>query len=355
MLLNVSPQSSSNAASSPRWLDNADSAQAATLSKSFFVLSITSGTPEAWEAEGDSFLLWTDTIWWEYSSKKLESTETSRALENSRHCERIRVRSLRSMAADRGASPEALEMALSRLQKLASHLDAEPVSAKALLSAEPTASRLSAKHNQLKAEKLQAFMAGSYKADKERIYDFFKKHPELQTPVEISKAEHRELAFKQMQALVHEVGLKPLTYLMTDPAKYYNVFEAIGTIDLSLSIKMGVQYSLWGGSVVNLGTQKHKDKYAVAIENLEAPGCFAMTELHHGRIANPLFKVEASCFLNEMSCSVLTSFNQVLITFNRVSLYFSSEALSGRTARSLEKVLNIYFQARNGAPVYNSW
>lgn len=198
------------------------------------------------------------------------------------------------MAADRGASSEALEMALSRLQRLASHLDAEPVSAKALLSAEPTASRLSAKHNQLKAEKLQAFMAGSYKADKERIYDFFKKHPELQTPVEISKAEHRELAFKQMQALVHEVGLKPLTYLMTDPAKYYNVFEAIGTIDLSLSIKMGVQYSLWGGSVVNLGTQKHKDKYAVAIENLEAPGCFAMTELHHGRIANSLFMVEAS-------------------------------------------------------------
>lgn len=180
------------------------------------------------------------------------------------------------------ASAGAMEAALNRLQKLVLHLGSEAGFESSLLSPQPTAARLSEKHSQLKAEKLQAFMAGSYKADKERIYAFFQNHPELQTPVEISKVEHRELAYKQMKALVQEGGLKPLTLLMTDPAKYYNVFEAIGTVDLSLSIKMGVQYSLWGGSVVNLGTQKHKDKYAVAIETLEAPGCFAMTELHHG-------------------------------------------------------------------------
>jgi len=40
--------------------------------------------------------------------------------------------------------------------------------------------------------------------------------------------------------------------------------------------------SLWGGSVINLGTQKHKDKYYDGIDNLDYPGCFAMTELHHG-------------------------------------------------------------------------
>ncbi len=41
--------------------------------------------------------------------------------------------------------------------------------------------------------------------------------------------------------------------------------------------------SLWGGSVVNLGTQKHRDKYLEGISTLRYPGCFAMTELHHGR------------------------------------------------------------------------
>lgn len=42
--------------------------------------------------------------------------------------------------------------------------------------------------------------------------------------------------------------------------------------------------SLWGGSVMNLGTKKHRDKYFDKIDNLEYPGCFAMTELHHGEL-----------------------------------------------------------------------
>lgn len=41
-------------------------------------------------------------------------------------------------------------------------------------------------------------------------------------------------------------------------------------------------YSLWGGSVINLGTKKHRDKYFDGIDNLDYTGCFAMTELHHG-------------------------------------------------------------------------
>ncbi|XP_010445290.1 PREDICTED: acyl-coenzyme A oxidase 2, peroxisomal-like isoform X2 [Camelina sativa] len=58
--------------------------------------------------------------------------------------------------------------------------------------------------------------------------------------------------------------------------------EAVGSVDMSFGIKMGVQYSLWGGSVLNLGTKKHRDKYFDGIDNLDYTGCFAMTELHHG-------------------------------------------------------------------------
>lgn len=65
-------------------------------------------------------------------------------------------------------------------------------------------------------------------------------------------------------------------------AKYAAVFETLGYHDLSLVVKFGVQFGLWGGSVLWLGTQKHHDQYLKDIGSLELPGCFAMTETGHG-------------------------------------------------------------------------
>jgi len=58
-------------------------------------------------------------------------------------------------------------------------------------------------------------------------------------------------------------------------------FETLSHFDLSLAIKFGVQMGLWGGSVYNLGTEKHH-KLLSKIMSLELPGCFAMTETGHG-------------------------------------------------------------------------
>jgi len=64
--------------------------------------------------------------------------------------------------------------------------------------------------------------------------------------------------------------------------KYCTVFEEISKYDLSLAIKFGVHFGLFGGSVASLGTKKHHDKYLKDIANMKLPGCFAMTEMHHG-------------------------------------------------------------------------
>lgn len=64
--------------------------------------------------------------------------------------------------------------------------------------------------------------------------------------------------------------------------KYCTVFEEIAKYDLSLCIKFGVHFGLFGGSVASLGTQKHHNKYLNDIATMQLPGCFAMTEMHHG-------------------------------------------------------------------------
>ncbi len=56
----------------------------------------------------------------------------------------------------------------------------------------------------------------------------------------------------------------------------------LGYHDLSLAVKFGVQFGLFGGSVASLGTQRHHEKYLTDIGTLELPGCYAMTEAAHG-------------------------------------------------------------------------
>lgn len=67
-----------------------------------------------------------------------------------------------------------------------------------------------------------------------------------------------------------------------DMGGYFAIMETLSYHDLSLVIKFGVQFGLWGMSVYFLGTEKHHEKYLQKIGSLELPGCFAMTETNHG-------------------------------------------------------------------------
>jgi acyl-CoA oxidase len=59
-------------------------------------------------------------------------------------------------------------------------------------------------------------------------------------------------------------------------------FETLAYSDLSLLVKCGVQFGLFGGAVHHLGTRKHHEAYLKRIATLELPGCFAMSETGHG-------------------------------------------------------------------------
>jgi acyl-CoA oxidase len=67
-----------------------------------------------------------------------------------------------------------------------------------------------------------------------------------------------------------------------DPGGAIAAFEMLGHGDLSLLVKCGVQFGLFGGAVHHLGNEKHHEKYLRDIANAKLPGCFAMTESGHG-------------------------------------------------------------------------
>ncbi len=60
------------------------------------------------------------------------------------------------------------------------------------------------------------------------------------------------------------------------------MIEMLAMSDLSLMVKAGVQWGLFGGAVENLGTERHHEAYVKDIISLALRGCFAMTETGHG-------------------------------------------------------------------------
>ncbi len=67
-----------------------------------------------------------------------------------------------------------------------------------------------------------------------------------------------------------------------DPRAFLAVFETLAYHDLSLTIKFGVQFGLFQGSVQLLGTEWHHRTFLPAISRGELLGAFAMSELGSG-------------------------------------------------------------------------
>ncbi len=107
-------------------------------------------------------------------------------------------------------------------------------------------------------------------------------HPPGHEPTEV----HRERTFQGLRTIADD-GLGRLAYPVRhggegEVAGSMVVFETLGYGDLSLLVKYGVQFGLFGGSVYQLGTEKHHARFLPAIGTLELPGCYAMTEVDHG-------------------------------------------------------------------------
>ncbi|WP_395657015.1 acyl-CoA dehydrogenase family protein [Nocardioides sp.] len=59
-------------------------------------------------------------------------------------------------------------------------------------------------------------------------------------------------------------------------------FETLAYGDLSVLVKVGVQFGLFGGAILQLGSKHHHDAYLADLVSGRVMGCFAMTESGHG-------------------------------------------------------------------------
>ena len=135
-------------------------------------------------------------------------------------------------------------------------------------------------------KKLSKYLDGKHVALRKKVRQFFL-DPKLSLDrIPERKDDYRELIFEWCEMTAQE-GWGALAFPKfaggkDDVEKYMAVFEELGYHDLSLTIKFGVQFGLWGGSVYWLGTEKHHRKYLKDIGTLALPGSFAMTEGGHG-------------------------------------------------------------------------
>ena len=107
-------------------------------------------------------------------------------------------------------------------------------------------------------------------------------YPDTETP----KEEMREIVLGWTQLLADQ-GIGALAFPeyaggKGDIEQFIASFETIAYHDLSLTIKFGVQFGLFGGSIRALGSEEQKRKYLADAGSLALPGCFAMTERGHG-------------------------------------------------------------------------
>jgi len=99
----------------------------------------------------------------------------------------------------------------------------------------------------------------------------------------ISLDEERDLAFERLKKMCSQGFISVLDF-RNNPQWVFAAHE-IATMDPAMATKMTVQFNLFGGTVLKLGTDRHHDKLLEGIDSLTDVGCFGLTELGYGNNA----------------------------------------------------------------------
>lgn len=109
---------------------------------------------------------------------------------------------------------------------------------------------------------------------------------DMVNPLGLTMEEQRAHTLTQLQRLA-ESGMPRLGFREEDggtgdTGAALTSFELLGHLDLSVMVKAGVQWGLFGGAIANLGDAETRKKFLPSVMSLDLLGCFAMTEIGQG-------------------------------------------------------------------------
>eukprot|EP01083_Nonionella_stella_P303030 1047262_1 len=112
----------------------------------------------------------------------------------------------------------------------------------------------------------------------------------------LSLSQERDLALARLKKFT-DTKLFSVRDFVDNPRAIFAAHECAGFADGSMATKMTVQFNLFGGTVLKLGTDRHhRNGFLEAIDNLDNIGCFGLTELGYG---NNAVEMETTATLDE--------------------------------------------------------
>ena len=106
----------------------------------------------------------------------------------------------------------------------------------------------------------------------------------LFTPIfDIHIRKQKELALERLKRVVSKKFFSVKDF-RSNPENIFTMHEMLGFIDGSLATKFTVQFNLFGGTIIGLGSEKHEEVIN-KLDTLEIIGCFCLTELGYGNNA----------------------------------------------------------------------
>ncbi|GMK57862.1 hypothetical protein CspeluHIS016_0406960 [Cutaneotrichosporon spelunceum] len=133
-------------------------------------------------------------------------------------------------------------------------------------------------------EALNKILDPDNRANRAAFKKYIAGHRDLFVPrFDIPLAEERDRAFARLQAVARNGFISVLDF-ERNPLNVFAAHETLGLVDGGSCTKMTVHFNLFGGTLLKLGTDRHRHLLP-EIDHIDATGCFGLTELSYGNNA----------------------------------------------------------------------